>query len=99
MGNNKLVSVAGLAINVRLSSHMMHAASAPTRSTLAQPCVSQLASSHSYKRERKPWEKTQRAEAESHTRERKIKKECRARRANFSSSGPGGPNSGQTTHA
>ncbi|KAL5994253.1 hypothetical protein ACLOJK_035125 [Asimina triloba] len=34
MGNSKLVPVAGLAITVRLSSHMMHATSSPTKITL-----------------------------------------------------------------
>ncbi|KAL6005149.1 hypothetical protein ACLOJK_005711 [Asimina triloba] len=84
MGNSKFVPVAGLAITVRLNSHMMHATSSPMEITLHSALHGQAASSHVYKRADAMGEKdTHRAEAKLDTRERerKIKKGLRARRA------------------
>ncbi|KAL6009646.1 hypothetical protein ACLOJK_000075 [Asimina triloba] len=74
MGNIKLVPVAGLAITVRLSSHMMHATSSPTEITLHSALHGQAASSHIYKRADAMGEKDT-EQKRNHTQEREKNQE------------------------
>ncbi|KAL6002026.1 hypothetical protein ACLOJK_040590 [Asimina triloba] len=74
MGNSKLVPVVGLAITVRLSSHMMHATSSPTEITLHSALHGQAASSHIYKRADAMGEKDT-EQKRNHTQEREKNQE------------------------